>query len=162
MRSRGTLYNRVGVINRHVFLGRDLDFVSRFVGGFDLVLPLLVLTHQGSLSEFRGGRLVPPTIYPVTSLPTMIRCSDSRRFGQARRRSREGQRCAGPAASANPNRAVCVAGNVKDAGVMTVNRNEKAFSKPRNREYTAMGSASGCPAPSFHRLRRPLTKGPDI
>jgi hypothetical protein len=73
----GTLYNRVGVVKRHVSRGRGLNFDFPFVEGFDLVLPLLVLTDQGSLSESRGGRLVPPAIYPVTSLPTMIRCSDS-------------------------------------------------------------------------------------
>ena len=31
---------------------------------------------QGSLLESRGGNLVPPTIYSVTLVPTMIRCSD--------------------------------------------------------------------------------------
>jgi hypothetical protein len=47
-----------------VFLGRDFDFP--FVESFDFGIASLLLTHQGSLSESRGGRLVPPTIYPVT------------------------------------------------------------------------------------------------
>jgi hypothetical protein len=60
----GTVYNCVGVVKRHVFLGRDFDFP--FVESFDFGIASLLLTHQGSLSESRGGRLVPPTIYPVT------------------------------------------------------------------------------------------------
>ena len=32
---------------------------------------------QGPLLESRGVKLVPPTIYPVTILPIMIRCSNS-------------------------------------------------------------------------------------
>ena len=48
--------------------------------GFAVALALALVfcsCDQGPLLESRGGKLVPPTIYPVTILPIMIRCSNS-------------------------------------------------------------------------------------
>lgn len=62
-----TLYNRIGVVKRHVDMRKVLTFLSWKVLLLLLVL-LLLFAHAttGSLSESCGGRLVPPTIYPVT------------------------------------------------------------------------------------------------
>jgi hypothetical protein len=65
----GTLYNRVGIVKRHVDPRRVLTFL--FVEGFGFGVALgvafaLCSCDQGPLSESCGGSLVPPTIYPVT------------------------------------------------------------------------------------------------
>jgi hypothetical protein len=69
--------------------GFDFPLVEGFgvavAVGFDVAV-VFCSFDQGSLLESRGGKLVPPTIYPITLLPTMIRCSNSPTFlGEARR-----------------------------------------------------------------------------
>jgi hypothetical protein len=64
-----TLYNRVGVVKRHFDLPKV--FLFPLVEGFGFGVALGVAfafcsCDQGPLSESCGGRLVPPTIYPVT------------------------------------------------------------------------------------------------
>jgi hypothetical protein len=66
-----TLYNRVGVVKRH------LDRLKVLCFPFVEILVLLLVfcsSDQSSLFRITRWNLVPPTIYPVTRLPTMIRC----------------------------------------------------------------------------------------
>jgi hypothetical protein len=61
----GTLYNRVGVVKRHV--DRRKVWTFPFVEGFGVALGVAFCScDHGPLSESCGGSLVPPTIYPVT------------------------------------------------------------------------------------------------
>src|SRR5208283_2248710 len=86
MQMWATLYNRVGVVKRHYDQRRFLSFP--FVEDFAFVLAVAFVSrscHQGSLTESCGGSLVPPTIYPVLHCQTMIRYSNFRLFGKARR-----------------------------------------------------------------------------
>ncbi len=70
------VYNRVGVVKRHLNRRKVFDFP--FVGGFGFGVAF-VFAHstKARFQESCGGRLVPPTIYPVSRLLIMIRCSDS-------------------------------------------------------------------------------------
>lgn len=67
----GTLYDGVGSVKRHFeFQSRGARFSLLFS------FPFLHL-DQGSLLVNPAVDLVPPTIYSVTAVPTMIRCSDT-------------------------------------------------------------------------------------
>lgn len=73
-----TLYNRIGVVKRHLRRRRFLFFPSWEV--FVFVLAFAFAFRSSTKARFQNlgvDHLVPPAIYSVTELPTMIRCSDS-------------------------------------------------------------------------------------
>jgi hypothetical protein len=75
--------------------GFDFPFLGAFDFGVAVALDVafvLCSFDQGSLLESCGGTLVPPTIYPITLLPTMIRCSNSPTCS-GRQGAQSGQRC---------------------------------------------------------------------
>src|SRR5712692_8842179 len=75
--SRDTSSGRVvnPLPSRHLASG----FAFPLVEGFGVAF-VFCSFDQGPLLESRGGKLVPPTIYPVPLLPIMIRCSNSPTF----------------------------------------------------------------------------------
>ena len=71
-----TLYNRVGVVKRHLRYRRFLFFPSWEVFVFVVAFAFRSST-KARFQNLGVDHSVPPAIYSVTELPTMIRCSDS-------------------------------------------------------------------------------------
>jgi hypothetical protein len=77
----------LSALSRDTWTREGFDLL--FVEGLPLPLLLPLLFAHATKARFQNPaveRVVPPTIYPVTVLPTMIRCSDSPTFFREARR----------------------------------------------------------------------------